>query len=216
VLGVFYTPGWGIVITAVTTVTGTLGAVIITAVFNLRTKHIDADIKQADRRHERALDYEKWARQAKSDALTRLISACRFIKWRPDQWRPENPDENYRRGATIRALDQFRDKIGGEDGISEITVYAAEPVRDALDEVLQLISVQRREHKDQLSELGRIGRQLAADPPETQRDDLWRQRREALEAIGRNSGLDVDRVVIALCDRVIDVARNDLEGRYTE
>jgi hypothetical protein len=153
------------------------------------------------------LDYEKWARQANSDALMRLMYACRFVKWRP-----ENPDGDYRRGATIRALDLFSERMGGEDGISEITAYAAEPVRKALDEVLELIDVQRRAHKDQLEALGRIGRQLDAEP---QRDDLWRQRREALEAIGRESHLDVDRV-LTLCDQVIDVARKDLQGRYTE
>jgi hypothetical protein len=169
---------------------------------------------------------------AKSDALMRLISACRFVKWRPELWRPENPDENYRRGTTIRALDLFRDKIGGEDGISEITAYAAEPVRKGLEEVLEQVDVQRREHRDQLSTLRRIGTQIdavfrepvtddsGAELPQAQRifdqrDDLWRQRRQALDAIGRNSGLDVDGV-IALCDRVIDVARKDLQGRDTE
>ncbi|MGZ4585559.1 MAG: hypothetical protein ACXVYI_14660 [Mycobacterium sp.] len=189
---------------------------IITQLFNTWNKHIDARIKQADRRHERASDYENWARQAKGDALKRLISACRFVKWRPDLWRPENPDENYRRGATIRALDLFRDKIGGEDGISEIEAYAAEPVRKGLDDLLKLIDLQRREHNDQLKELGGIGSQLDADLPQAQRDDLWRQRREALEAIGGRSVLDVDRDVIALCDRVIAAARNDLHVDYTE
>jgi hypothetical protein len=45
--------------------------------------------------------------------------------------------------------------------------------------------------------------------------DLLRQRGQALDAIGRESDLDVDGV-IALCDRVIDVAQKDLKGRYTE
>lgn len=208
-LGVFITPGWGIVLGAGTTVTG----MIITQAGNAWNTHVAGNTRREDRQHERALDYENWARQAKSDALMRLISACRFVKWRPDLWQPENPDENYRRGATIRALDLFKERIGGEDGISEITAYAAEPVRKELDKVLKLIDEQRREHKDQLEGLGAIGTQLDAEP---QRDDLWRQRREALEAIGRNSGLDVDKVVIALCDRVIDVARNDMQGRNTE
>jgi hypothetical protein len=212
VLGVSLTAGWAAILVA----GGTLAGVIITALFNTWHKYIDARIKRDDRQHERAFDYEKWARQAKHDALTRLISACRFVKWRPDLWAPENPDENYRRGATIRALDLFRDKIGGEDGISEITVYAAKPVLEALDEVLKLINVQRREHKDRLSGLGLIGKQLDAALPQEQRDDLWRQRREALEAIGHNSGLDVDREVIALCDRVIDAAKKDQHVDYTE
>jgi hypothetical protein len=39
------------------------------------------------------------------------------------------------------------------------------------------------------------------------------ERSDALKIIGGTSDLDVDGVV-ALCDRVIDVARNDLRGEY--
>ena len=48
-----------------------------------------------------------------------------------------------------------------------------------------------------------------------QRAQLEFQRRQALDAIGRKSDLYVESVV-ALCDRVIDVARKDLQGRYTD
>lgn len=207
------TPGWGLIITAGATLTGTLGGVISTAAVNAWNTRIAANTRREDRQEERKSDYENWARQAKSDALKRLISACRFVEWRPDRQLPENPDDNYIRGATIRALDQFRQRIGGEDGISEIEAYAAKPVREALEKVLELITAQRREHKDRLSELGRIGTQLDAEP---QSADLWRQRREVLEAIGSNSTLNVETDVIDLCDRLIDVARKDMQGGYTE
>ena len=41
------------------------------------------------------------------------------------------------------------------------------------------------------------------------------RRQQALSDIGGKSDLDVDKV-IALCDRVTDVARKDLQGRYTD
>jgi hypothetical protein len=233
VIRVFFTPGWGAVLTA----GGTLGGVIVTQVINSWNKHIDAKSKKADRQHERALDYEQRIWQAKNDALKRLISACRFVKWQLTS--AENTAENYRRGVTIRALDLFRERIGGEDGISEIEAYAAEPVRTALDEILQEVNEQRRIHRSPLSLLRRIGTQLMAikDPlpdvlgttlTETmeslsedaqelvhQHGRLLGQRSQALYDIGNESDLDVNSV-IALCDRVIDVARKDLQGRYTE
>jgi hypothetical protein len=229
VLGVFITPGWGIVLGAGTTVTG----MIITQAGNAWNTHVAANTRREDRQHERALDYENWARQAKSDALMRLISACRFVKWQAQLTGAENTDENYRRAATIRALDLFREKIGGEDGISEITAYAAEPVREALDEMLEAINAQRRQHIGPLWQLQLVGRQLDAAIKEEplkdasgapvadvqqllqQRASLLRSRQIALDHIGDKSDLDVDGV-IALCDRAIDVAQKDLKGRYTE
>jgi hypothetical protein len=44
---------------------------------------------------------------------------------------------------------------------------------------------------------------------------LLNLRMQELDAIGDKSDLDVDSV-IALCDRVIDVARKDLQGRCTD
>jgi hypothetical protein len=107
----------------------------------------------------------------------------------------------------------FESPIGLPSGSTP--VIGTGPCSNGTARALELINVQRRKHKDQLSGLGHIGRQLDAELPQAQRDDLWRQRREALDAIGRNSGLDVDGV-IATCDKVIAVARKDLKGRYTE
>jgi hypothetical protein len=231
VLGVFYTPGWAAVLAA----GGTLGGVIVTQAVNAWNKHIDAKATLQDRQHERALDYEKRAWQAKSDALKRLISACRFVKLKAKLTGAENIDDNHRRAVTIRALDQFRYRVGDEDGISEITAYAAEPVCKGLDEVLEQVDVQRRKHIGPLFTLRQIGTQLdeldaVMRGPVTddsrallaqghellqQHADLQRQRRHALDAIGGKSDLDVDGV-IALCDRVIDFAQKDLKGRYTE
>jgi hypothetical protein len=194
----------------------------------IRTKRIDADTHRADRDQERRLDYEQRVWQAKSDILKTLISACRSVKRQAQQ----HQDEKLSRATTIRALDLFRDKIG-EDGISEITAYAAEPVREAVDELLELINTQLRAYSDPLltlrtvgNELRQLGDEIAAASGEShanvapgrletapQRASLYFQRIEALNIIGGTSDLDVDGVV-ALCDRVIDVARNDLRGEY--
>jgi hypothetical protein len=231
VLGVFYTPGWA----AVFAVGGTLAGVVVTQGVNAWNRHIDANSKREDRQHERALEYEKRAWQAKSEALARLISACRFVKFRARLTGAENADENDRRAATIRALDLFKGRVGDEDGINEVYAYAAEPVCKALEEVLEQVDVQRRKHKDQLSRLRRVGTQLdaldavmtrpvtddsgalLAQPrePLQQYADLLHQRGQALDAIGNESDLDVDKV-IALCDRVIEVAKKDQKGQYTE
>lgn len=181
----------------------------------IRTKRIDADTHRADHDHERRLDYEQRVWQAKSDILKTLISACRSVKRQAQQ----HQDEKLSRATTIRALDLFRDKIG-EDGISEITAYAAEPVREAVDELLELIDTQVRAYSDPLLTLRKVGHELQQLGDDVglietapQRASLQFQRIDALKIIGGTSDLDVDGVV-ALCDRVIDVARNDLRGEY--
>jgi hypothetical protein len=85
------TPGWETILTA--SGIGTLAGVIVTQAFNLWTRHIDAgtrtadrqheqDLRDADHQHERAMAYQQRVWEAKHDALTRLISACRFVKCR--------------------------------------------------------------------------------------------------------------------------------------
>jgi len=219
VLGVFSTPGW----LSILAVGGTLGGVVV-------TQGVTAVIRRGDRRQERALDWERRVWQAKSDALTRLISACRFIKWRVQQAEADKPgDENYRRGAAIRALDLFRGRIGDEDGISEVTAYGAEPVCKALEEVLKEVRVQQGKHGASLSALGPIGDRLyrlgKEEPLEDvpgaegqqhseQYNDLMSQRAQVFVAIGSASNLDVDKV-IRLCNHVIDVAKRDLQAGYS-
>jgi hypothetical protein len=228
---VFYTAGWGQVLLA----GGPLAGVIVTQTGNFFVKCVDTRIKRGDRQHERASAYEERVWEAKSEALKRLISACRFVKL---QAQPVDSDERIpdkaarRRGVTIRALDLFKGRVGDEDGISEVTAYAAQPVRAGLEEVLEVVDVQLRTHRDQLARLRIIGTQLrgVVRQPVTddsgselaqatqffqQHADLWRERGEVLDAIGAASALDVSDV-IALCDQVIDAASKDLRGGYTE
>jgi hypothetical protein len=229
VLGVFYTPGWHAILT--NSGASALVGVIATQAFNLRTKHIDAktrdadrqaerETRDADRQHEREMAHQQRVWQAKSDALTRVISGCWLVKWQA-QW-TEDVDEIIRRAGTMTALDEFRNRIGGEDGISEVMAYAAEPVWPALKEVLELINVLRRDHGDEIEKLRPVATRIDAktqqpDSGRVLRRALWSQERPALDdAIGHMSDFDVDKV-IALCDKVIDAARKDLQGRpHTE
>lgn len=134
---------------------------------------------------------------------------------------------------TIRALHEFRTKFGGEDGIAELLAYAANPVRDAVEALLAEVNQQRRLHLLWLMQLQNIEQRLATLPkPEPgqesgdpipltpmnvevfqQWQSLRRAESVALDKIGNQSDLDVDRL-IALCDKVIDAARDDLRGRY--
>jgi hypothetical protein len=113
VLNVFFTPGWGAILSA--SGTGTLAGVIVTNVFNVWNRRIDAKTRDADRQHERAMAYQQRVWQAKHDVLTRLICACRYVKWRATLTGAKNTDENHSGAVSVQALDEFRDRIGGED-----------------------------------------------------------------------------------------------------
>jgi hypothetical protein len=216
VLGVFMTHGWEEILP----VASAFGGAILQQGFS-------AWNKRGERRHERASEYEKRNWEAKDDALKRLIVACRFVKERVQQAEAEqHADANYKRGAAIRALDQFRGKVGNDDGINEVMATAADEVCKALDEMLKVVRVQTSKHSDSLSALGGVGAQLyrlGRDPLEDvsgaegrQRmeryESLMAQRKQALESIGSQSDLDGKKVV-ELCDRVIAAARKDREGR---
>jgi hypothetical protein len=57
-----------------------------------------------------------------------------------------NNGEAHRRAVTIRALHEFRAKLGDEEGIGEVLAYAADPVRRTVDIMLDEIDPQRRPH----------------------------------------------------------------------
>jgi hypothetical protein len=222
-------------------------SVIATATVAVWSKLIDATSKREDRQHEIALEAERRFGQDKIKALKTLIAATRHVKWQAQLTGAPNTDEAHRRAVTIRALHEFRAKLGGEDGIAELLVYAADPVHQAVDAPLAEVNEQRRSHLLWLMQLQSIEKRLADLPkPERQADlpkpegqevkvgdlninliamtpmnqeifqqwqSLQRAQSQMLDKIGNASDLDVDGV-IALCDKVIDTARDDLRGRY--
>jgi hypothetical protein len=178
------------------------------------SKIIDARSKREDRQNAHALDYEGWVWHAKNDALRRLISACRLVKHWAAQQPDAEPDKPAWRLKLIRVLDEFTRGIGDEEGISEITAYAAEPVRDALDEMLELIDERVGPHqvslsmlKDADTQLERLRRSPSKEDDQEEWDLLQTKRAAQIKRIG-TADIDAD-AVIKLCDRIIDVARAD-------
>jgi hypothetical protein len=215
-----------------------LGSVLITGVVTggvaIWSKIIDARSKREDREHAEKLDYEGRAWKAKNEALRRLITACRFVKSQAQRTRfgstDDEQDQRDRRALTVRALYRFKDRLGGEDVISEITALAAQPVSDALDEMLALGDVQERKHAMPLWILNRIDPQVEASRERKFNDDegnptpdaanrlqehayLIQEQEKALDVIGSSADIDVD-AVIKLCERIIEVACQDFRGRY--
>jgi ParB-like chromosome segregation protein Spo0J len=205
-------------------------SVVVTGLLAIWSDINDVRAKREDRQHAQALGYEKRVWQAKSDALRTLISASRLVKRKAQIAQQAGTEDRKASVNLIQALDEFEINIGGEGGISEIVAYAAEPVRDALDEMLRLIEEQTGPDREQLSIIRKSKMQLRLlkqaakdeDNPEVTDLDLknlqqenatLRERRmKASAEIEADADIDVDAVV-ELCDRVIDVARQDIQGR---
>lgn len=201
-------------------------SVAVTGGVAVWSKIIEARSKREDRQNARAVDYEGRVWQAKNDALRRLISACRGVKRWTEIYRsqPDAKDVKYNRARLVQTLYNFKHEIGGEDGISEITAYAAEPVRDALDEFLELVEERTRRHWLPLFLLNRYDEELARLRLASRDEDgnLVTDPLTILEAEKRRSktmddlaAVDIDcDAVDKLCDLIIDVARKDIQGRY--
>jgi hypothetical protein len=207
-------------------------SVVVTGGVAVWSKIIDARSRQEDRLNARAIDYEGRVWQAKNDALRGLITACRYVKSEAQRKRWYTHDDELhhldQRALTVRAVHRFKARIGGEDGISEITALAAQPVRDALDEMLALSNAQLQKHLLHLSILDRLDPRVEAAQKQISGDHsdgidalndlhelgvLVSRQETALETIAQTADIDIESV-IKLCDRTIDVARQDLQGRY--
>jgi hypothetical protein len=210
-------------------------SVLVTGGVALWSKIIDARSRREDREHAGKLDYEGRVWQAKNEALRTIITACRYVKSEAQRKRwLSSHDEVHRVDSlalTVRAVYRFKERLGGEDGISEITALAAQPVREALDEMLALSDAQPQKHALQLQILARIDPQVEASKKEklgaAARDlspeeatnrlhehaALLSKQEDALQKIAQTTDIDVD-AVIKLCDKTIDVARQDLQDRY--
>jgi hypothetical protein len=206
-----------------------LVSVISTATVAVWTKRIDARSRQQDRDHDRALDYEKRASDDKKAVLKSLISATHYVKRGAQNVAlEENATSAARRRAeTIRELYEFRMRLGLDDGVAELMVYAAEPVRELTDLMLDEWDRQFREHGYSLAQLDSCKRQLAqtvvdAPPPDDKAvyfggqqkwSELKKEETGWLNRLGDESTLDVDALV-DLCNRILKAAHKDLRGGY--
>ncbi len=204
-------------------------SVVVTGGVAIWSKIIDARSKREDRQHARALEYESRVWQAKNDALRRIISASRAVKrWTEIYQSQLDPaDMVYNRARLAQQLGRFKNEIGGEDGVSEIVAYASEPVRDAVDEMFSLIEERLRSHRVALFTLNNTDTQLellrlaardqdggpVTDPMNRLQEHAALQERQST-AIAKLEAVEIDVGTVAkLCDRIIDVARQDIQGR---
>jgi len=206
-----------------------LASVISSATVAIWTKRIDAKNKAEDRRHERVLDFEKRAADDKKAVLKSLISATIYVK-RAAQYEGVGTAEeiaSQRRAEALRELYDFRMRLGLDDGVAELLVYAAPPVRDMVNQLLDQWDRQFREHGYSLTQLDSCKRQLAQTTacPAPQEDVTvfyegevkWSELRKVemvwLDRLGRESELDLDALV-DVCDRTLEAAHRDLRGGY--
>lgn len=206
-----------------------LASVISSATVAIWTKRIDARNKEEDRRHERVLDFEKRAADDKKAVLKSLISATMYVK-RAAQYEGRGTAEEVatqRRAEAIRELYDFRMRLGLDDGVAELLVYAAPPVQELVGLLLDEWDRQFREHGYSLTQLDACKRQLAqsaacpapADDAtvyyegELKWSELRRQETVFLDMLGKDSDLDLDALV-DLCDRILAAAHTDLRGGY--
>jgi hypothetical protein len=161
--------------------------------------------------------------------LKSLISATIYAK-RAAQYEGVGTAEeiaSQRRAEAIRELYDFRMHLGLDDGVAELMVYAAPPVRDTVSFLLDEWDRQFREHGYSLTQLDSCKRQLAQTTacPASQEDVTvyyegelkWSELRKVetvwLDRLGRESELDLDALV-DLCDRTPAAAHKDLRGGY--
>lgn len=214
-----------------TTVTSTLvpfASVVSTAAVAIWTKRIDARTKQQERDHALVLDYEKRAGEDKKAALKCLISATLHLKRGAERLAGgEVTDQSLsqRRAEAIRQLYEFRIRLGLDDGIAELMIYAAEPVRDLTELMLDEWDRQFREHGYSLAQLDACKRRLvqaADDVAPSEEEAIYAERKWCdlkeeegawLKRLGDESDVDVE-ALIALCKDILKAAHKDLRGGY--
>lgn len=203
-------------------------SVVSTATVAVWTKRIDARTKREERDTALVLDYEKRAGDDKKAILKSLISATLHLRRGAEPLAGAEVTEqslSLRRAEAIRELYDFRGRLGLDDGVAELMIYAAEEVRDLTELILDEWDRQFREHGYSLTQLDTCKKQLvqtAAEVPPTndqgidgerQWTELKEEERSWLKKLGDESNLDVEALV-ALCDRVLKAAHKDLRGGY--
>lgn len=117
-----------------------------TAAVAIWTKRIDARTKREERDHALVLDYDNRAGEDKKAALKCLISATLHLKRGAEQLAGAEQSISQRRAEAIRQLYEFRVRLGMDDRIVELMIYAAEPVRELTELMLDEWDRRFREH----------------------------------------------------------------------
>ena len=195
-----------------------VASVLSTATVAVWTKRIDARTKREDRDAALVLDYEKRAGEDKKAVLKRLISATLYLKRGAEPLAGTEVTEEStcrRRAEAIRELYEFRARLGLDDGVAELMIYAAEPVRDLTELILDEWDRQFREHGYSLTQLDACKEQLqtAVDVPQNNDEAMIERKRKwtalkdeeasFLKELGDKSDLDVDALVV-LCQPFVE------------
>lgn len=183
-------------------------------------------MKRGDQQHEIDQDFNKLFGQDKRNALQPLIAATWFVKRQALLSQAPPSDRQHPRAIAIRALDQYVDKLGGENVLVKLLAYAAPPVEEAVNDMLSQRDAQWEIHDVALAKLGEIGQEwdqigkgVWEAPPGVTRAERLEQLRElrhqALSEIEeRPDNFDVNLLVVQ-CDTVIAAARDDFQrGRH--
>jgi hypothetical protein len=202
------------VLTLLSTTLVPVVSVVSTATIAVWTKRIDAQTKAADREQALLLDFEKRAGDEKKAVLKNLISATMHLRRGAEPLAGAGQTVSQRRSEAIEELYGFRGRLGLDDGVAELMIYAAEPVRDLVELVLDEWDRQFREHGYSLVQLDTCKQKLGAPCDDQQ---AWTALKEEealwLKRLGEGSDLDVDALV-DLCNRMLKAAHKDLRGGY--
>ncbi|MET0475538.1 MAG: hypothetical protein ABW001_12985 [Mycobacterium sp.] len=191
-----------------------VASVISTATVAIWSKRIDARTKRDDRAHALALDYETRVSDDKKAVLKSLISATLHLKRGAEQLVGTEQTAAERRAEAIGELYGFRARLGLDDGIAELMIYAARPVRDLTELLLDEWDREFREQGYSLAQLDSCHQQLTEPCTDQQRwTELKNEQMQWLKRLGDESRLDVDALV-ALCERTLAAAHEDLRGGY--
>jgi hypothetical protein len=214
--------------TVLTTTLVPFASVVSTATVAVWTKRLDTKTKREERMHALTLDYEKRAGEDKKAVLKNLISATIRLK-RAAEPRAgievTEETESERRVDTLRELYEFRGRLGMDDGIAEVMIYASEPVHKLTESVLDEWDHQFREQGYSLTQLDACKRQLVKTAADAPPDDLailsgeeqWCALKQEeiswLKRLAAESDLDVDALVDK-CKEILKAAHIDLRGGY--
>lgn len=201
-----------------------------TAGVALGIKAIDLKARNAERRHEVALDLSTRMWDAKRAALEGIIGSCVRIRQACQQHSDSDTGAptTTQRTEVIRTLAQEgKDLDRAPGGRGALIAWTEEPTRQAVERLLDVIDTEVQAHGSALGSLKAAlqlqNKAIGALPedvgnPETRKriDDFKTYNtmvRELTEKVGSSSRLDL-KYLATLCDNAIREAREDLRGRY--
>ncbi|MCV7224898.1 hypothetical protein [Mycolicibacterium komossense] len=202
------------VLTLLSTTLVPVVSVVSTATVAIWTKRLDSKARAADRSQALLLDFEKRAGEEKKAALKTLLAATMRVRRGAEPLAGADQTEGQRRAEAIEELYEFRARLGLDDGVAEVLIYAAEPVRQLTEQLLDEWDRQFREHGYSLVQLDACKQQLLETVDGERRwVDLKDEEALWLKRLGEASTLDVD-ALLDLCNRTVAAARKDLRGGY--